>query len=76
MVRSSKAEQQAVNLPDVGSNPAVPAMEILFRKGRKMKAKLARRIASWERMPALSSKDAQGPNAKGTYYRKPGSNNK
>lgn len=47
-------------------------------KPKKMKQRLADRIAAWKRLPAsgVSNKDRLADNAKHTWCRKPGSNNK
>lgn len=48
----------------------------MARQGKKMAKKLARRVSAWESMPKATNVDAKGPNAKGTYHHKPGSNKK
>lgn len=46
-------------------------------KPKKMKQRLADRIAAWEKLdPSPSKKDRVADNAKHTWCRKPGSNNK
>lgn len=48
-------------------------------KLRKQKKRLERRLASWNMLKAAPNgnlNDKEGSNAKRTFYRKPGSNNK
>ena len=48
----------------------------MARQGRKQERNLLARTQAWDKMPKVGDKDAKGPNAKGTYFRKPGSNKK